>query len=33
MHAVRKDFIEAEASEKLRSAIKTKTRDSTGIIY
>ena len=33
MHAVRKDFIEAEASEKLRSATKTKTRDSTGIIY
>ena len=33
MHAARKAFIEAEASEKLRRAIKTKTRVSTGIMY
>ena len=33
MHAARKVFIEAEASEKLRRAIKAKTRVSTGIIY
>ena len=33
MHAARKAFIEAEASEKLRRVIKAKTRVSTGIIY
>ena len=32
MHATCKAFIEAEASEKLRGAIKAKTRVSTGII-
>ena len=32
-HAARKVFIEAEASEKLRRAIKAKTWVSTGIIY
>ena len=33
MHAARKAFIEAEASEKLRRTIKVKTRVSTGMIY
>ena len=33
MHAARKTVIEAEASEKLRRTIKTKTRVSAGIIY
>ena len=33
MHAACKAFIETEESEKLRRAIKAKTRFSTGIIY
>ena len=33
MHAAKKAFIESEASEKLRRAIKAKTRQSTGTIY
>ena len=33
MHAARRAFIESETSEKLRRAIKAKTKDSTGIIY
>ena len=33
MHAARKAFIEAEASEKLRRVITAKTRVSTGIMY
>ena len=33
MHAARQAFIEPEASEKLRRAIKAKTRVSTAVVY
>ena len=33
MHAARKAFIEAESNEKLRKALKSKARVTTGLIY
>ena len=33
MHAARQAFIESETSEKLRRAIKAKTRVSTAVLY
>ena len=33
MHAARQVFIESEASEKLKRAIKAKTRGSTAVVY
>ena len=33
MHEARKAFIEVESNDKLRWALKTKTRVSTGIVY
>ena len=33
MHEARKAFIEAESNDKLRRALKIKTRVTTGIVY